>query len=463
MKKVLSILCALSLAIGSVSAKTIYCKMEHSWWTQSSAAVGAYAWTDGGSSNANWPGVRMTPVEGMTNTWSIDIDESAYKKIIFTRVYGSGTIADWGAKTDDLTIPTDGQNFYTITDSTAAWNNDNQKCSGEWSTLVIAKYAVTFGVIGETGSLTATVKGSAIASGDEVADQSEVVFTASPADGYEVAGWYSDEQGENAIAEAGTALTYTATVGAATAVYVKFAAITTKEVAFLNTNGWESVSCTPAGGTAAEFSASEDVVWVNNGENLSACVVWKGELPLTASEVAFSNGTETLNTTIGEGMFNAQAQEWGAPFAVAYGNYITVTNVAEDVVFPSGAHVWSDTEVVFAAAREGAESFDGWFSDAACETAIEGATETAYTATITADTEVYAKFTMASLKVYFIDGRNWNSTLKMVTWANANASATAEYGMTKLSNNIFVAGAKYSNLYCAEYTTTEHDMCTFKG
>lgn len=122
---------AFMLLIGSSSAwgKTIYCKNAQSWWKADGAAVGVYYW--GGSKDPAWPGIRMTPVDGETDLWSYNVPDG-YSNIIFTRVNGSGTIADWGAKTGDLTIPTDGKDLYTITSSLAVWGNPG--VVGEWST-----------------------------------------------------------------------------------------------------------------------------------------------------------------------------------------------------------------------------------------------------------------------------------------------------------------------------------------
>ena len=112
----------------------IYCKMTQSWWTTDGAAIGIYCYNSSAAKNANWPGVRMTAVAGETGLWYADVDVTTYTSVIFTRVNGTGTIADWNAQTKDLTIPTDGTNCFTITTATAAWTDKNNKCSGEWST-----------------------------------------------------------------------------------------------------------------------------------------------------------------------------------------------------------------------------------------------------------------------------------------------------------------------------------------
>lgn len=135
MKKIFTVWMALTLMASSAFATTIYCKMAQDWWKSDGAAVGAYAWKGDGDSaekNANWPGVRMTPT-GEADVWSVDIDLTKYEKIIFTRVNGSGDVEDWGAKTKDLVLPTDGKNLFTITTSTEVWGDPG--CDGEWSVL----------------------------------------------------------------------------------------------------------------------------------------------------------------------------------------------------------------------------------------------------------------------------------------------------------------------------------------
>ncbi len=111
------------------TVKTVYCKNVQSWWNADGAAVAVYAWT-GDVKNAAWPGVRMEAVTGEEGIWKADIDTAKYAKIIFTRVNATGDIADWGAKTADLTIPAD-KDLYTITSTTPVWGNPG--VTGEWS------------------------------------------------------------------------------------------------------------------------------------------------------------------------------------------------------------------------------------------------------------------------------------------------------------------------------------------
>lgn len=140
--------------------KTIYCKMDKAWWTADNAAVGIYAWGDNSAQLAAWPGVRMTPVEGETGVWSIELDINTYKNCIFTRVNGSGDIADWGAKTANQTIPTDENDLFTIISETATWGDPG--CTGAWS-----KYEPAAPVVDEW----AEIKFAAAAAADDIAEE----------------------------------------------------------------------------------------------------------------------------------------------------------------------------------------------------------------------------------------------------------------------------------------------------
>ncbi len=110
---------------------TVYCKMTYDWWKADGAAIGAYYWKSSNDSDNNtWPGTRMAPVETDTDVWKFVVP-SGYDKIIFTRVNGSGDIADCGAKTADLDVPTDDKVLYTITSSEAVWGDPG--VTGSWS------------------------------------------------------------------------------------------------------------------------------------------------------------------------------------------------------------------------------------------------------------------------------------------------------------------------------------------
>lgn len=134
MKKFITLCAALLCGIVSISAKTLYCKMEHGWWTADGAAIAAYAYnSQSNTENAKWPGVLMTHPENDNTVWTIDIDNTKFDKVIFVRVSSDGK-SDWGAKTADLTIPTDDKDLFTITSTEAVWGKPG--CNGEWSVYV---------------------------------------------------------------------------------------------------------------------------------------------------------------------------------------------------------------------------------------------------------------------------------------------------------------------------------------
>ena len=82
----------------------------------------------------------------------------------------------------------------------------------------VTSYTVTYGVKDGNGNLEATANGSAI--GSSVTAGTSVTFTATPNDGYEVEGWYSNEGCTTQIENTGR--TYSTQVNSDTTVYVKF-------------------------------------------------------------------------------------------------------------------------------------------------------------------------------------------------------------------------------------------------
>jgi len=148
MRKLFFATILLFLGIGQVLGATrrYYCKMEHSWWTADGAAVGCYAWVGEDESkqeNHAWPGVRMTGT-GNANEWCIDLD-TKYEKVIFTRVNSAGDIADWGAKTENITLGD--FNYYTINNTSECWSKNSCACDCSAS-----KYAPTPAIAGSMNS-----------------------------------------------------------------------------------------------------------------------------------------------------------------------------------------------------------------------------------------------------------------------------------------------------------------------
>ena len=99
--------------------------------------------------------------------------------------------------------------------------NNYYVCASYTLPVVSDPYPVTFGVVDNIGgTLTAKSGNSTIASGSSV---NVATFTATPATGYAVEGWYSDEAGTVKIDAAGTGTTYSQAISESNnTVYVKF-------------------------------------------------------------------------------------------------------------------------------------------------------------------------------------------------------------------------------------------------
>ena len=143
MKRIFSLfVAALFCAAMFAETKTIYCKMTQNWWTVGDetgpAAVAVHYW-GGSATGTEWPGVRMTAVEGENGVWKYDIP-SDVTNFCFVRVNSVNPIKDWGAKTVNLTIQNDGKDLYTITNTDACWGSGDCECSGTWS--VYAKFYI---------------------------------------------------------------------------------------------------------------------------------------------------------------------------------------------------------------------------------------------------------------------------------------------------------------------------------
>ena len=111
--------------VEAATPETLYLK-PNSNWTQSSARFAAYFFGNG----ETW--VSMSAVEGETDLYSVEAP-AGYPNVIFCRMNPSATENNWDNnnkwnQTEDLTIPTDGKNLYTVKDGT--WNNGG----GTWST-----------------------------------------------------------------------------------------------------------------------------------------------------------------------------------------------------------------------------------------------------------------------------------------------------------------------------------------
>ncbi|MBR5865880.1 MAG: fimbrillin family protein, partial [Alistipes sp.] len=98
-------------------------------WNVDNARFAAYMWNDAGDT---W--FDLTLVEGEENIYEFTLPEG-YSNLIFCRMNPSATANNWDNKwnqTNDLNVPTDGTNLYTIAEG--AWD----KGAGTWSTYTPA-------------------------------------------------------------------------------------------------------------------------------------------------------------------------------------------------------------------------------------------------------------------------------------------------------------------------------------
>lgn len=137
MKKRTLFLFALACAC-SLSARTLYL-VPNSNWTQDSPKFSAYYF--GGTVTTGTFTDFLTSADG--THYEATVPDGA-ATVIFVRHNPTLTSPEWGNgkswnQTNDLTIPTDGTNCYTVADG--AWSNGD----GSWSTYTITTPHVTFG------------------------------------------------------------------------------------------------------------------------------------------------------------------------------------------------------------------------------------------------------------------------------------------------------------------------------
>lgn len=132
-----------------VSNMTLYASWEYSYveppvpkkmfylnapafWLVDNYTAGIYAWSDEDGPKTNWPGEKMTAIEGELFSFEIP---TKYTKLIFTRLTPAGAEPAEGSKSqtvdlDLATLSNPDFDFFTVNE---AVRYDNNKCSGLWS------------------------------------------------------------------------------------------------------------------------------------------------------------------------------------------------------------------------------------------------------------------------------------------------------------------------------------------
>lgn len=227
--------------------RVVYLQVPNEWKTYNDNGVkissfAVYMWVD----NNTYKWFPMKQVEG--NIYSADITGTwtSVTNIIFTKM-NTGVWDDWNGKraqTVDETIPNDGRNCFKITGNTGEGNT----ATGTWvkypfDTFTVALDAVSYdsagsketnGFTGGKVSVGGVVHTSAVT--NTYSDPTTVTATAVCNEGYQFAGWYSDSDCINKVADNAE---LSISVNSSVHYYAKFVKSETKTYYFMPSNDWK--------------------------------------------------------------------------------------------------------------------------------------------------------------------------------------------------------------------------------
>ena len=226
--------------------RVVYLQVPNEWKTYNDNGVktssfAVYMWVD----NNTYKWFPMKQVEG--NIYSADITGTwtSVTNIIFTKM-NTGVWDDWNGKraqTVDETIPNDGRNCFKITGNTGEGNT----ATGTWvkypfDTFTVVLDAVSYdsagsketnGFTGGKVSVGGVVHTSAVT--NTYSDQTTVTATAVCNEGYQFAGWYSDSDCINKVADNAE---LSISVNSSVHYYAKFVKSSTKVMYFVPNTNW---------------------------------------------------------------------------------------------------------------------------------------------------------------------------------------------------------------------------------
>lgn len=227
--------------------RVVYLQVPDDWKTYNDNGVktssfSVYMWVD----NNTYKWFPMKQVEG--NIYSADITGTwtSVTNIIFTKM-NTGVWDKWEggkrAQTVNETIPNDGRNCFIITDNTS----EDKKATGKWATYPFASYEVVLDAVScdsagstETNGFT----GGKVSVGGVVhtspvtntySDPTTVQATAVCNEGYQFAGWYSDSDCINKVADNAE---LSISVNSSVHYYAKFVKSSTKVMYFVPNTNW---------------------------------------------------------------------------------------------------------------------------------------------------------------------------------------------------------------------------------
>lgn len=287
--------------------RVVYLQVPDDWKTYNDNGVktssfSVYMWVD----NNTYKWFPMKQVEG--NIYSADITGTwtSVTNIIFTKM-NTGVWDKWEggkrAQTVNETIPNDGRNCFIITDNTS----EDKKATGKWATYPFASYEVVLDAVNcdsagspETNGFTGgkvSVGGvehtSAVT--NTYPDQTTVTATAVCNEGYQFAGWFSDSDCINNVADNAE---LSISVNSSVHYYAKFVKSSTKVMYFVPNTNWTKNKNERFAAYVYEKS-TDDGKWYSMTEDASHnCYTFTMDASGKYDRIIFSrmNGSTTKNS-----------------------------------------------------------------------------------------------------------------------------------------------------------------------
>ena len=354
-------------------------------WKQSNARFAAYFFGNG----ETWVG--MTKVDGETDLYEVTIPtDKKYPNVIFCRMNPSAAANNWGNKwnqTDDLVIPTDGKNHYTVKAGT--WD----KGGGTWSIWPVPTVKTYVDItITVTANAPASIKWAN--AGDKLADATEyVAMTAGENNTYTYTLAQVDEvKGVDYTVKVGEAVS--TTQNTSKNVTADFKALL-PQVAVQGVNNWDGTDKMTIADDYLTASITLPLVAKKYDLKLTVDATWKGT---TSNKITRENNSSAFTGDSGNGSITADI---AGDYVFTY-TYATQTLT---VTYPALTVKYNVTVTAENGTVEGAGEYEENAEATLTATAAEGyefvnwtvgdsivSTENPYKFTVTADLALVANF-----------------------------------------------------------------------
>ena len=354
-------------------------------WKQSNARFAAYFFGNG----ETWVG--MTKVDGETDLYEVTIPtDKKYPNVIFCRMNPSAAANNWDNKwnqTDDLVIPTDGKNHYTVKAGT--WD----KGGGTWSIWPVPTVKTYVDItITVTANAPASIKWAN--AGDKLADATEyVAMTAGENNTYTYTLAQVDEvKGVDYTVKVGEAVS--TTQNTSKNVTADFKALL-PQVAVQGVNNWDGTDKMTIADDYLTASITLPLVAKKYDLKLTVDATWKGT---TSNKITRENNSSAFTGDSGNGSITADI---AGDYVFTY-TYATQTLT---VTYPALPVKYNVTVTAENGTVEGAGEYEENAEATLTATAAEGyefvnwtvgdsivSTENPYKFTVTADLALVANF-----------------------------------------------------------------------